>query len=144
MNSATPEHASLILQLYEARREPRLREARQWFAAHYKQVANWDDHLLLCPAGSEQDASFRMVTSYWDMAASFVNSGALDAELFYRSGLELLFVWERVRDAVPAIRQARKNPLFWEDFEKVATGMIAWMQARSPEGYAAFSARVRG
>lgn len=144
MNAATPEHANLILRLYEARREPRLREARQWFGAHYKQVVNWDDHLLLCPAGSEQDASFRMVTSYWEMAASFVNSGALDAELFYRSGLELLFVWERVRDVMPAIRQVRKNPLFCEDFEKVAAGMIAWMQARAPESYAAFSARVRG
>ena len=143
MNSATPEHANLILRLYEARREPRLREARQWFGAHYKQVVHWDDHVLLCPPASEQDASFRMVTSYWEMAASFVNCGALDAELFYRSSLELLFVWERVRDVLPAIRQVRKNPLFWEDFEKVATGMIAWMQARAPESYAAFSARVR-
>lgn len=141
---ATPEQATLILRLYETRREPRLREARQWFGAHYKQVTTWNDHVLLCPAASEQDASFRMVTSYWEMAASFVNSGAIDAELFYRSGLELLFVWERVRDVLPAIRQARKNPLFWEDFEAVATGMIAWMNSRSPESYAAFSGRVRG
>ena len=143
MSNATPEHASLILKLYEARREPRLREARQWFGAHYKQVATWDDHLLLCPGGSEQDASFRMVTSYWDMAASFVNSGALDADLFYRSGLELLFVWVRVEAVLPAIRQARKNPLFWEDFEMVAKSMIQWMNARSPEAYATFAARVR-
>ena len=57
----------------------------------------------LCPPGSEPNASYRMVTTYWEMVASFY-SGVLNAELFYQSGREMLFVWERVRDIVPTPR----------------------------------------
>ncbi len=144
MSQVTTEHANLILRLYDMRRESRLREARQWFGAHYKHVKTMADHEKLCPAPSEQDASFRMVSTYWDMVGSFVNSGALDADLFYRSGLELLFVWERLRDVIPSIRDKRKNPLFLGDLEQTANGMIAWMNGRAPEAYKAFSERVRG
>jgi hypothetical protein len=143
MSQVSTEHANLILRLYDMRREARLREARQWFGAHYKHIARIEDHDKLCPAPSEQDASFRMISTYWDMVASFVNTGALDADLFFRSGLELLFVWERLRDVLPAIRSRRKNALFLGDLEETATAMIAWMNARAPEAYSAFSNRVR-
>ena len=140
---ATYDDAKLILQLYEMRREPRLREARKWFTASFK-PKSYDDFLAMCPPGSEPNASYRMVTTYWEMVASFLTSGVLNAELFYQSGRELLFVWERVRDIVPAIREAYNHPRELKNLEEAATAYIAWWNAHAPGAYDAFTKRVRG
>ncbi len=139
----TFDDVKLILQLYEMRREPRLREARQWFAASFK-ARTLQDMAALCPPGSEQNASYRMVTTYWEMVASFLVSGVLNAELFYQSGRELLFVWERVRDVVPALRDQYKHPLELTNLEHAAAAYIEWWNGRAPGAFDAFSARVRG
>jgi hypothetical protein len=140
---ATYDDVRLILQLYEMRREARLREARRWFTASFK-PKTFEDFTALCPPGSEPNASYRMVTTYWEMVASFLTSGALHAELFYQSGRELLFVWERVRDIVPAVRDTFKNPLELKNLEEAAAAFIAWWTQQSPGAYEAFSKRVRG
>jgi hypothetical protein len=140
---ATYDDVNLLLRLYELRREARLREARRWFAANFK-ARSLDEAVSLCPPGSEQDASLRMVLSYWEMAASFITSGVLNAELFFQSGGEMLFVWERIRDILPRMREARKNPFWMKNVETVADSFIQWMKKRAPEGYDAFSAMVRG
>src|SRR5882724_5665413 len=93
---ATYDDVNLVLRLYEMRREERLREARRWFAASFK-VKTLDDFTKLCPPGSDANASFRMVSTHWEMVASFLTSGVLNAELFYQSGRDLLFTWERLR-----------------------------------------------
>jgi hypothetical protein len=140
---ATYDDAKLILQLYEMRREARLREARRWFTASFK-AKTYDDFTALCPPGSEPNASYRMVTTYWEMVASFLTSGVLHPELFYQSGRELLFVWERVRDIVPSVREAFKNPRELKNLEEAATAFIVWWKALSPGAYEAFTKRVRG
>jgi hypothetical protein len=139
----TFDDVKLILQLYEMRRDPRLREARQWFAASFK-ARTLQDMAALCPPGSEQNASYRMVTTYWEMVASFLTSGVLNADLFYQSGRELLFVWERVRDLVPAIRDQYQHPLELKNLETTAAAYIEWWHAQAPGAYEAFSKRVRG
>ena len=88
---ATYDDVNLILRLYEMRRDDRLREARKWFTGSFK-VKTFEEFTALCPPGSEPNASYRMVTTYWEMVASFLTSGVLNAELFYQSGRELLFV----------------------------------------------------
>ena len=140
---ATYDDVNLIMRLYDMRREERLREARKWFAASFK-VNTFDDFNKLCPPGSEPNASYRMVTTYWEMVASFLTSDVLHAELFYQSGRELLFTWERVRDIVPAIREAFKHPRELKNLEDAATAYIAWWNAHAPGAYDAFSRRVRG
>ena len=140
---ATYDDANLILRLYDLRREERMRKARAWFGKSYH-ARSMDDHLKLCPPGSEEDASFRMITSYWEMVASFVTSGVLNEELFFQSGRELLFVWERIKDMVPAWRAALKNPNVNRNQETVANAMIAWDKKQAPGAYEVFSARVRG
>ena len=139
----TFDDVKLILQLYEMRREPRLREARQWFGASFK-ARTLQDMAALCPPGSEQNASYRMVTTYWEMVASFLTSGVLNADLFFQSGRELLFVWERVRDLVPAIRDQYNHPLELKNLETTAAAYIEWWNAHAPSAYEAFSRRVRG
>src|SRR3954466_15895852 len=101
---ATYDDVNLILRLYEMRRGDRLGEARKRFHASFK-PRTFEDFQALCPPGSEPNASYRMVVTYWEMVASFLTSGVLNNELFYQSGRELLLVWERVRDIVPAMRE---------------------------------------
>ncbi len=140
---ATYDDANLIVRLYELRREERMRKARAWFSASFRPHTLQDFNALV-PPGSDELASYRMVTSYWEMVASFVTSGVLSAELFFQSGRELLLVWERIRDVVPAIRQQNTDPLAFSNLESVARDYIAYLERRSPGAYAAFSARVRG
>jgi len=140
---ATYDDVKLILQLYEMRREPRLREARRWFTASFK-PKTYEDFTALCPPGSEPNASYRMVTTYWEMVASFLTSGVLNPVLFYQSGRELLFVWERVRDILPSVRDTFKNPRELASLEEAATAFIAWWKEQTPGAYEAFCKRVRG
>jgi hypothetical protein len=140
---ATYDDVNLILKLYEMRREERLRDARKWFTGSFK-VKTFEEFQALCPPGSEQNASYRMVTTYWEMVASFLTSGVMNAELFYQSGREMLAVWERTRDIVPAIREGMKHPRELKNLEDAAGAYIAWWNVRAPGAYDAFSKRVRG
>ena len=140
---ATYEDVNLVLRLYELRREDRLRKARAWFAQSFK-VRTLDEFNKLCPVGSDENAYFRMVVTYWEMTSSFITSGVLNQNLFFQSGRELLFVWERVRDILPQVRENFKDPQAYRNLETVAQSFIAWMKAQAPESYPAFSNRVRG
>lgn len=140
---ATPADAKLILELYDLRREPRLRDARRWFTASFK-PKTYEEMTALCPPGSETNASYRMVVTYWEMVASFLVAGVLNRELFYQSGREMILVWERVRDVAPGVRAAIKNPREWHNLELAAAGYIKWWNKVAPGAYDAFSKRVRG
>jgi hypothetical protein len=140
-NQATYDDVNLILKLYELRRDDRLREARKWFGG--LKVKTLAELQAVCPPGSEQDASLRMVTSYWEMAASFITSGVLNQELFHQSGGELLFVWTKIQDVVPEWRKAFNNPKYLANVETVAKGMIDNMNRANPKAYEAYTARVK-
>jgi hypothetical protein len=133
----------LILRLYEMRREARMREARRWFASHFK-VKTMEEFNVVCPPGSEPNASYRMLTSYWEMVASFVTNGVLNEELFFQSNREFLFVWERIRDIAPEYRKAVASPIEWKNLETVAASYVQWWNQRAPGAYDAFTKRVRG
>lgn len=140
---ATYDDANLILRLYELRREEKLRKAREWFAAKFN-PNTLEDVNKLAPMGSQENAYVRMVTGYWEMAASFVTSGVLNEELFAESNGELLFVWERLRPIVPGMREMFKNPGAMKNMEAVANMLAKRMQSQSPEAYSAFQAMVHG
>ncbi len=139
----TYQDADLILRLYEMRRETRLREARRWFATHFK-AKTVDEFNVTCPPGSEPNASYRMLTTYWEMAASFVTSGVLSQELFFQSNREFLFVWERIRDVLPGLRTMYASPVELKNLETMSEAYIQWWGQRAPGAYEAFSKRVRG
>jgi len=139
---ATFDDVDLILRLYEMRREPRLREARMWFASSFK-PRMLDEFRTLCPAGSDANASYRMVTTYWEMVASFLTSGVLNPDLFYQSGRELLFTWQRVRPILPALRESYRHSLELKNLEDAALAYIDWWNHAAPGAYDAFAERVR-
>ncbi len=139
---ATYDDANLILRLYELRREEKLRKAREWFAANCA-ASSLEELQRLAPPGSQENAYMRMVTSYWEMAASFVTSGVLNQELFFQSNGELLFVWERMREVVPQLRAFSKNPHAYHNLEIVGNAFIKYMEANGPEAYSSFQAMIR-
>ena len=77
--SSEYESADLIIKLYELRREEKLRTAREWYTRDFQPASAQD---VLDTLRGEHSAYFRMVTSYWEMAASFVNHGAIDWKMF--------------------------------------------------------------
>ena len=140
---ATYDDANLILKLYDMRREEKLRQAREWFMRHFH-CSTLEEYNLLCPMGSQENAYARQVITYWEMVASFITAGVLNEYLFFQSGMELLLVWERVKDFVPEMRLTNKNPGSWKNLEMVALKFAQHLNATDPATYPAFSARIRG
>src|SRR5258706_11758107 len=141
MSQATYEDVNLILKLYELRREDKMRAARAWFLAECK-VKNAQELMELCPPGSENNARFRMVVSYWDMVGSFVTAGVLNEELLAQSTNELLLTWERVRPVAPELRAFLKDPGAWRHLEMVGNSLADRMKKRG--AYEGFMERVVG
>jgi hypothetical protein len=84
----TAEDAQIIMRLYDLRREPEMRKARAWFAGFWPKDAH-EIIRVINGADPQENAWFRQVTGYWEMAASFVLRGVLSEELFFDSGGEL-------------------------------------------------------
>ena len=124
----TYEDAALVLRLYELRREEKLRAAREWFRAKFFPQSFEEMKAVALGAGIE-NTHYRMVTGYWDMAASFVAQGVLHPELFFDSGGESLFVWAKLGEFVPQLRQEYQSPRLLANLEK-AIGMVPWAAER--------------
>jgi hypothetical protein len=141
MGDVTHEQANLLLKLYDLRREPRLREARAWFGQHFD-AKTPEDMNKRYPIGSEGNAFFRMVVSYWEMAAGLVNRGLINDELFFESSGEAWFVWERLRPLAPGLRASSKNPHAWGQLEILAKRMEEWQERRAPGHVAVMRQRM--
>ena len=139
---ATYDDAKLILELYEMRREERMRKARSWFVASFR-PRSAADLAALCPRGSDESASYRMVATYWEMVASFLTSGVLNKELFYQSGRELLIVWARLHEIVAELREQQADPHYYGNLEAAAKEYIEYLERRAPGAYEAFLKRVK-
>ena len=143
MSQATYDDANLLLRLYELRRETKMREARAWFVSSFK-PKTMAELQALCPPGSDTNAQMRMLTSYWEMAASFITAGVLNAELFFENNRELLVVWLRVQHVVADVRAAFKDPGQWKNLETVGKQYADYLNRTSPGTLEAFTARMGG
>ena len=112
---STPyESATLIIRLYELRREPTMREARNWYARSF-QPSSIDD--LMQTVSGPNSAHFRMVTSYWDMASSFVLNGAIDEQMFGDANGEHVIVFAKIEPLIAEYRQKTGNPAYLKSLE---------------------------
>lgn len=107
--------ADLILKLYDLRREKTMREARSWFFTFNPQGPKDFIDVLT----SDKSGYFRMVVSYWDMACSLVNNGAIDPQMFCDANGEHVFVYAKMEPFLPAMREEMGNPQFLAHLEKV-------------------------
>ena len=97
------EHESMmgILKLYELRSEETMRKARDWFATGFHPESTEDILKILV---GDHSADFRMVASYWDMAAAFVVFGAINDELFNAINTEHVAVYAKLEPFLAELR----------------------------------------
>jgi len=138
----THEQAQLHLQVYEMRREARLRQARDWFFKNYI-VENFDDAMRIAPPMSEGGTFFMMVTSYWEQACALLNYGLLHEDLFFETSGEFFGVWEMIKPAIPQSRERFANKQFVAHLEKAAKRYETWIESRSPGHLAAMRAFMK-
>ncbi len=110
--------AQLILKLYDLRREAVMREARNWFFTFNPESVEDIQRVGM----GEHSAYFRMVTTYWDMACSFVNHGAIDAEMFYDANGEQVLVFAKLQPFLEQLR-AIISPNYMKHLEKAVLAM---------------------
>jgi hypothetical protein len=113
------ESAQLNLQLFDLRREPVLREARAWFLNEFNAESLAE---LAALAGGARNASFRMVLSYWEMAASLVTTGAIDAEAFCAAHGEIFATFAKIQPLLAEMRTASGEPGICTHMEAVVLG----------------------
>ena len=133
--------AELLLRLYDIRREARLRQAREWFTREFR-AGTFEELILKYPPGSQENVSFRMVVSYWDMASSIVNRGLIKEEFFFENTTEFWVVWTKLKQLAPAMRERRKNPMLWKNLDDLAGRFEKWMDKRAPEALETFRQQV--
>jgi hypothetical protein len=127
----THEQAQLHLQVYDLRREARLREARDWFQQNYK-AETFDEAMKIMQPGSEPSKFTGMVIGYWEQAAALLNYGLLHEGLFFETSGEFFDVWERLKPVVPEFRKQFGDKTMLSNLEKAAERYEAWSEKRSP------------
>ena len=132
----THEQAQLHLQVYDLRREARLREARDWFQQNYH-AETLEEAMKVAPMGTEHGNFLGMVIGYWEQACTLLNYGLLHEELFFETSGEFFGVWEQLKAVVPQFRQAFKDPNLLGNLEKAAKRFEEWSEQRSPGHVAA-------
>ena len=109
------EEADLILKLYELRREPTMRAARDWYFRDFNPESVADVNAAMF---SDHSGHLRMVWSYWDMAAALVNHGAIALDLFDETNGEHIGVFSKVEPVLGEVRKAYA-PQFLKNLEKL-------------------------
>jgi hypothetical protein len=117
----TAEDAQLILKLYDLRREAEMRKARNWwFTQFWPRTA--DDFLKIAfTPGTQENNWLRQVTGYWSMAASFVQHGVLNADLFLQPAVsgEMFIVFAKVQPFLKELREKAGDPQIFAVIEGV-------------------------
>jgi len=114
----TSQAAGLMLKLYELRTEATLRQARSWFAFEFHPRSARDILATWLGPGHES-APYRMVTTYWDMAASLVVQDAIPADMFNAANTEHIALYAKLRPFLAEVRTATNYPDYLASVERV-------------------------
>jgi len=107
---ATVSDAGLILHLYELRQEETLRRARKFMVFEFNPKTVEELREVSRKPGSQENAYWRQAMSYWEMAASFVLRGAVDADLFLDSAAEGILLYAKFHHFHAATEKESGNP----------------------------------
>jgi hypothetical protein len=135
-NQPTHEQAQLQLEIYDLRREAKMRQARDWFFKNYH-VQTLEESMRIAAPGTENGAYVGMVLSYWEQACSYLNHGLLHEDLFFENNGEFFGVWEIVKPIVPQARERFAYKQHLANMEKAAQRYETWIEQRSPGHIAA-------
>jgi len=111
-----------ILKLYELRREPEMRAARQWYFSDFAPQSAMDV-IALFQGGERASANYRMITSYWDTAASLVINGGIDEKLFLDANTEHVFIYAKIDDYLAEVRDLFREPAYLIHLEKLVKSL---------------------
>jgi hypothetical protein len=136
MSSATHEQGQLQLELYDLRREAKLRQAREWYFRNYF-ADTLEEGMRIAGPGTENGALVMMVWSYWEQACAYLNHGLLHEDLFFETSGEFYGVWDRVKPTIQQGRELFSNKQFLANMEKAAQRYETWIEKRSPGAIAA-------
>ncbi len=104
-NKPTHEQAQLHLQVYDLRREARLREARDWFQQNYH-ADTFEEAARLMGPGTKEGQYIGKVIGYWEQACALLNYGLLHDGLFFETSGEFFGVWELLKPGGTAVSRA--------------------------------------
>ncbi len=113
------ESATLILKLYELRRDETMRKARDWMVQFSPQSAQDVVDAVM----GEHSAYYRMVMSYWDMAASLVNNGAIDEQMFTDANMEHVYYFAKIEPFLAELREKFNSPRGYAHLEQLVMRM---------------------
>jgi len=128
------ESAELLLKLYELRREETMRKARDFVLSFDPRSIGEIQTAMMGPDG----AYIRMVTSFWDMAASFVLNDAIDPKMFDETNGEHIVAFGKFQPFLPQTREML-GPNFMKNLERLCTEAPGGL-----ERVAATRERIRG
>jgi hypothetical protein len=117
---ATPTDAELILKLYDIRREPEMRRARNFWLGFWPESV--EDFMKIGMAlGTQENAWMRQVGGYWEMAASLVLHGTLNKEMFLEQSFsgEMFVLYAKVEPFLKDLREKMQSPAIFANVEKV-------------------------
>jgi hypothetical protein len=121
MARAKAEDAELILKMYDLRREPVMRAARKYVVSEFW-PQNYDEFkAVVVGYGTEPNAWFRQVLTYWNMIAAMVLRGAVNEQLFFETNTEPYFLWAKFGEYIPQIRKEQIDPVFLSHLEKLTS-----------------------
>ena len=107
-----------ILRLYELRREDGIRRARKWYFTEFSPQSA-EDIARIFMSGHDGSANYRMITSYWEMAASFVNNGGIDEKMFLDANGEHIAVFSLVEPYIEEVRKLTGMPDYLRQLENL-------------------------
>jgi len=113
--STAVDSANLILKLYELRREEVMRKARDFMFGFNPNTLEEFMAGLMGP----NSGYIRMTITYWEMAATLVNSGAIDVKMFNEANGEQVAIFSKVEPFVDQIRQTFGNPDYAKNLQKL-------------------------
>jgi len=132
----THEQAQLHLRVYDLRREPRLRQARDWFQQNYR-AQTFEEAMRIAAPGTENGNFVGMVIGYWEQACALLKYGLLHEDLFFETSGEFFGVWELLKPVVPQFREKFADKNLLANLERAAQRFEAWSDRRAPGHIAA-------
>jgi hypothetical protein len=101
---ATAADGELILKLYDFRREAVMRQARDDIFSKFV-PKSCDEFIAVTKRNHPLNTAYRMVSSYWEMAAGLAKHGALHLDLFAENCGEGLFMFAKAQPHLDRLRK---------------------------------------
>lgn len=115
----TAADAEIILKLYDLRREPELRKARQWWLGDFWPESVDDILGVMRAVGTQENNWYRQVLGYWGVATSLALNGAVNETLFLDPAFcgEMFVIFCKLKPFLRELREKVGSPRMLKNIE---------------------------